>query len=81
MAWMLAQLGRKPRFGPVLLLLVLLFEAVTFGFGAPIVPGPVGTPGAWAVRLANLMAALAMFWFLLIRHPGSLARPRAGWDE
>ncbi len=80
-AWMFAQFERNPQFGLVLLLLFLFFEAVTFGFGVTIVPALAGALGAWAVGLANLLAALAMFRFLLMRHPGSLARLRAGWDE
>jgi hypothetical protein len=80
-AWMFAQFERNPQFGLVLLLLFLLFEAVIFGFEVTIVPALVGALGAWAVGLANLLAAVAMFWFLLIRHPGSMARLRAGWDE
>jgi hypothetical protein len=80
-AWMFSQIERNPQFGLVLLLVFLVFEAVIFGFEVAIVPALVGALGAWAVGLANLLAAVAMFWFLLLRRPGAMAQLRAGWNE
>ncbi len=80
-AWMFSLIERNPQFGLVLLLLFLLFESVLFGIEITIVPNLVGALGAWAVALANLLSAFAMFWFLLRRRPQTMARLRAGWDE
>jgi hypothetical protein len=79
-AWMVAQFERNPQFGLVLLLLFLLFEAVLFGFEVTIVPALVGALGALSVGLANLLSAVAMFWFLLLRRPAALQSLRESWD-
>jgi hypothetical protein len=80
-AWMVSIFEQNPQFGLVILLLFLLFEAVVFGFEVAIVPDLVGVLGAWAVGLANLFAATAMFWFLLRRRPRAMARLREAWNE
>jgi hypothetical protein len=80
-AWLFSLIERNPQFGLVLLLLFLLFESVLFGFEVAIVPMLVGALGAWAVGLANLLAAIAMFWFLLRRRPKAMASLRAGLEE
>jgi hypothetical protein len=81
LAWMVLQFERNPQFGMVLLLLFLLFESILFGLEVTIVPQLVGALGAWAVLVANLTSAVAMFWFLLRRRPEALARLRAAWNE
>ena len=78
LAWMFSLVERNPQFGLVLVLLFLLFQSVVFGFEVAIVPSLVGVLGAWAVALANLLAAVAMFWFLLRRRPRALTQLRAG---
>jgi HAMP domain-containing protein len=80
-AWMVSVFVSNPQFGIVLLLLFLMFEAVLFGFEVTLVPQLVGALGAWAVALANVLAAVLMFWFPLNRHPEALERLRGGWDE
>ena len=80
-AWIVSQFVANPQFGMVLVLLFLLFEAVLFGFEVTLVPALVGALGAWAVALANILAAVLMFWFVLNRHPEALARLRQGWNE
>jgi hypothetical protein len=80
-AWMFSLIERNPQFGLVLLLLFLLFESVIFGFEVAIVPSLVGALGAWAVGLANLLSAIAMFWFLLRRRPKTMESLRAGLEE
>ncbi len=80
-ALMFSQFEQNPQFGMVLLLLFFLFEAVVFGFEVTLVPNLVGALGAWVVGLANILSALAMFWFLLRRRPGAMARLREGWHE
>lgn len=80
-AWMISVVERNPQFGIVLLLIFLLFQSVLFGFEVTLVPSVVGALGAWAVAVANLLAAVGMFWFLLRRRPGLLARLREGWEE
>lgn len=80
-AWMFSLIERNPQFGLVLLLLFLLFESVIFGVEVSIVPNLVGALGAWAVALANLLSAIAMFWFLLRRRPQTMASLRASWED
>ncbi|MFQ5701866.1 MAG: hypothetical protein ACE5HU_08500 [Acidobacteriota bacterium] len=79
--WMFSQFERNPQFGMVLLLLFLLFEAIVMGLEFSIMPRLVGALGTWAVGLANLLAAVAMFWFLLRRRPEAFAKLRKGWNE
>jgi hypothetical protein len=81
LSWMVAQVERNPQFGLVLLLLFLLFESVLFGLEVTIVPSLVGALGAFSVAFANLFAAVAMFWYLLLRRPEALARLRESWEE
>jgi hypothetical protein len=81
LSWMVAQVERNPQLGLVLLLLFLLFESVLFGFEVTIVPTLVGALGAFSVAFANLLGAVAMFWYLLLRRPEALARLRDSWDE
>lgn len=81
LAWMVLQFERNPQFGTVLALLFLLFEAIVFGLEVTVVPQLVGAIGAWAVLVANLLSAVAMFWFLLRRRPEAIGRLRAAWDE
>jgi hypothetical protein len=59
----------------------LLFQAILFGFEVTLVPNLVGALGAWAVGSANILAAMAMFAYLLRRHPNAMSRLRQGWDE
>lgn len=80
-AWMFSQFERNPQLGLVLLLLFLLFESIVLGLEVTIVPQLVGALGTWAVALANLFSAIAMFWFLLRRHPEAISRLKAGWSE
>jgi hypothetical protein len=80
LAWTIAQVETYPQFGLLLVLLLVLAEAITFGFEAAIVPRLVGALGAWAVALANVASAAAMIWFLLRRHPGAVERLRAAWN-
>ena len=77
LAWMVMQFEKNPQFGVVLGLLFLLFEAVIFGLEVTVVPQLVGALGSWAVMIANLLSAVAMFWFLLRRRPEALSRLKA----
>jgi hypothetical protein len=80
-AWMFSQFEQNPQLGMVLLLLFMLFESILLGLEVTVVPHLVGALGTWAVGIANLLSAIAMFWFLLRRRPGAWARLRAGWSE
>jgi hypothetical protein len=80
-AWLFAMFERNPQFGIILLLLFLLVESILFSFAAAIFPNLVGALGAMAVASGNLFAAIAMFWFLVRRHPTALAQLRLAWHE
>lgn len=80
-AWLFAFFERNPQFGIILLLLFILFESIIFAVAAAIFPNLVGALGAMAVATGNLMAAVAMFWFLMRRHPSTMARLRVAWQE
>ncbi len=81
LAWMVSQVERNPQFGLFLVLLFMLFQAILFGFEVTLVPSLVGAIGAGVVIAANLLAAAAMFWYLLRRHPEAMRRVRQGWNE
>ena len=80
-AWMFSQFERNPQLGIVLLLLFMLFESVVFSLEAAVVPNLIGAMGTLAVASANLFAAVAMFLFLLRRHPAALSHLRQAWHE
>ena len=80
-AWMVSQFVHNPQFGFVLILLFVLFEAVLFGFEVTVVPNLVGALGAGIVAAANLLAAAAMFGYLLRRHPEAVEQLRRSWSE
>lgn len=81
LAWMFTQFERNPQFGMVLLLLFVAFEAVLWGVGVSLVPALAGVVGAWAILVANLASAAAMFAFLLGRHPHAFEQLARGWRE
>jgi hypothetical protein len=81
LAWMVIQFENNPQFGIVLALLFLLFESIVLGLELTVVPQLVGNLGTWAVAIANLLSAIAMFWSLLRRRPEALARLKAAWNE
>jgi hypothetical protein len=81
LAWMFTQLERNPQVGLVLLLLFATFEAILWGIGVSMIPALAGVVGAWAILVANVASATAMFVFLLRRHPDALARLRQAWDD
>jgi len=80
-ALVFSQLEKRPEFGVILVMLFVLCEAVIFGLEVTIVPRLVGLLGAVQVGVANLLAAVAMFWFLLGRHPGVMERLKRAWNE
>ena len=81
LAWMVLQFEKNPQFGMVLALLFVLFESIVLGLEVTIVPQLVGALGTWAVLIANLLSAVAMFWFLLRRRPEALSRLKAAWSD
>ena len=80
-AWMFSLLEHNPHFGIILLLLFFLFEAILFTFAAVIFPSLMGALGSLAVASGNLFAAIAMFWFLIRRHPAAITQLRLAWHE
>ena len=80
-ARMFALFEHNPQFGIVILLLFLLFESILFSVAAAIFPNLIGTIGAVAVACGNLFAAIAMFAFLIRRHPAALTQLRLAWNE
>jgi len=81
LALMFAQFERNPQVGMVLLLLFVTFEAILWGVGVSIIPALAGAVGAWAILVANLGSALAMFAFLLRRYPAAMESLRGVWKE
>jgi hypothetical protein len=81
LAWMFTQFESNPQVGLVLLLLFVTFEAILWGVGVSLVPALAGVVGAWAILVANVASAAAMFAFLLRRHPHALDRLRQAWNE
>jgi hypothetical protein len=62
------------------LLLFITFEAIVWGLGVSIIPALAGAVEAWAILVANVGSATAMFAFLLRRHPRAIEKLRAAWD-
>jgi len=80
-AWMFSLFEHHPHFGIMILLLFFLFEAILFTFAAVIFPSLMGALGSLAVASGNLFAAIAMFWFLIRRHPSAITQLRLAWHE
>jgi hypothetical protein len=81
LAWMFYHCEKNPQVGFVLLLLFLTFEAILWGVGVSIIPALAGAVGAWTILVANVASAVAMFTFLLRRHPDAIQRLREAWNE
>jgi hypothetical protein len=81
LAWMFSQFERNPQVGMVLLLLFVTFEAILWGVGVSMIPALAGAVGAWAILVANVASATAMFVFLVRRHPQATERLRQAWNE
>jgi hypothetical protein len=81
LAGMFSQFERNPQAGFVLLLLFITFEAILWGVGVSMIPALAGVVGAWAILIANVASAVAMFAFLLNRHPQALQSLRRAWNE
>jgi len=81
LAWMFEQFERNPQIGLVLLLLFATFEAILWGVGVSMIPALAGAVGAWAILVANVASAAAMFVFLLRRHPRALEHLRQALED
>lgn len=81
LAAMVSQVERNPQAGMILVLLFVTFEAILWGVGVSSIPALAGAVGAWAVLVANFASAVAMFAFLLRRHPHAIERLRRAWEE
>lgn len=81
LSWMFSQFERNPQVGMILLLLFVTFEAIVWGLGVSVAPQLAGAVGAWAILVANIASAVAMFAFLLGRHPDAMRRLREAWQE
>jgi hypothetical protein len=81
LAWMFYHCEQNPQVGFVLLLLFITFEAILWGVGVSIIPALAGAVGAWTILVANVTSAIAMFTFLLRRHPHTIERLREAWNE
>jgi hypothetical protein len=80
-AWMFSIFEHNPHFGIIILFLFFLFEAVLFTFAAVIFPSIMGALGSLAVASGNVFAAIAMFCFLIRRHPMALTQLRLAFHE
>jgi hypothetical protein len=81
LAWMFWEIDEHPQFGIILILLFVLSQAVLFGLEVTVVPQLVGLLGAFAVILANVLSAVAMFWLLLRRHPQLVQRLKEAMED
>jgi hypothetical protein len=81
LAWMFVQFERNPQIGLILLLLFVTFEAILWGVGVSMIPALAGAVGAWAILVANVTSAVAMFVFLLRRHPQTFERLRQALED
>jgi hypothetical protein len=81
LAWMFHQFESNPQVGIILLLLFVTFEAIVWGVGVSMIPQLAGAVGAWAIMVANLASAVAMFAYLIPRHPLAITRLREALDE
>jgi hypothetical protein len=81
LAWAYRELDLNPHFGIIYLLVYGMLVVILFGLQIAMMPDVLGAIGTWATALGNLGAAIGMLAFLRRRHPGSLARLSAVWDE
>jgi hypothetical protein len=81
LAWMFMQFERNPDLGLVLLLLFVTFEAIVWGIGITLIPALAGVVGTWAILVANVSSAIAMFAFLLRRYPLAMESLRRALNE
>lgn len=81
LASMFYHFEHNPQAGFILLLLFVTFEAILWGLGVTVIPALAGAVGAWAILVANVGSAAAMFAFLLQRHPRALRSLAAAWNE
>lgn len=81
LSWMFYHCEQNPQIGFVLLLLFVTFEAILWGVGVSIIPALAGAVGAWTILVANVASAIAMFTFLLRRHPRTIERLGEAWNE
>ena len=81
LACMFSEFERNPQVGMILLLLFVTFEAILWGVGVSIIPALAGVVGAWAILVANVASAAAMFAFLLRRHPRAWGRLQQVWND
>jgi len=71
-AWIFREFEAHPPFGLVYLLTFLLFEVIVFGLEVAMMPDVLGIIGTWAVAIGNILSLIAMFGFLMRRHPDSM---------
>jgi hypothetical protein len=81
LSWMFVQFERNPQAGLVLLLLFVTFETILWGLGVSMIPALAGVVGTWAILVANVASAAAMFAFLFRRHPQAMDSLRRAWNE
>jgi hypothetical protein len=80
-AYMVDRFEHNPPVGAVLILLAVCFEAAFFAFTIALAPGVVGVLGAWAVGVANLLAAATMAVYFRLSHPHALEQLDRIWEE
>ncbi len=80
-AYMVDRFEHDPPLGAVLILLAVCFEAAFFAFTIALAPGVVGVLGAWAVGVANLLAAVSMAVYFRLSHPQALKELDRIWEE
>ena len=79
MALMFKEFEVAPNIGMALLLLFVLGEVILFGIQVAMMEEVLGTIGQWQTAVGNTLSAVAMFWFLMRRYPGSLSYLVTEW--
>ena len=67
--WITERLERRPSFMLFALLFLILGEALALANLTTYAQWGLGTLGVWSVTIANLLAIVAMGWYILATHP------------
>jgi hypothetical protein len=80
-ALMFKEFELAPNVGTALLLLFVLGEVILFGIQVAMMEEVLGAIGQWQTAVGNTLSAVAMFWFMLRRYPGSMGYLVSEWHS